>query len=300
VKIGIEIGGTKIQVAAGDAGGTIAARHRFSVDKALGADGIRANIASAVRSLIREHAPSGIGVGFGGPFERTTGTASASFHIAGWDGFPLCSWLHDLSGLPVAADNDANTAALAEAGAGAGRGYQFVFYTTLGSGVGGGMVCDGALYHGARPGETEIGHVRLSPSGKIVEDSCSGWAVDRKVAASIAADPGSILASLAGASSGAGARFLAPALAQGCAAASAILDDTCDDLAWALSHVCHLLNPEIIVLGGGLSLVGEPLRSRVAARLPGLLMKTLQPGPAVALTALGEDSVVIGALMLAP
>ena len=80
-------------------------------------------------------------------------------------------------------ENDANTAALAEARLGAGKGHNPVFYVTLGSGVGGGLVVEGHIYHGRTPGESEIGHLRLSPGGPIVESVCSGWAVDRRLRA---------------------------------------------------------------------------------------------------------------------
>jgi glucokinase len=77
------------------------------------------------------------------------------------------------------------------------------------------------------------------------------------------------------------------------------LEEVADDLAFALSHAVHLFHPEIIVVGGGLSLVGEPLRAAIAAALPAYLMEAFHPGPQVALAGLGEDSVPVGALALA-
>src|SRR5437867_2964353 len=83
--------------------------------------------------------------------------------------------------IQVTVDNDANIGALGEAVRGAGVGKNPVFYVTLGSGVGGGLVVDGSIYHGATPGEAEIGHVRLDRTGLRVEERCSGWAVDEKI-----------------------------------------------------------------------------------------------------------------------
>ena len=77
------------------------------------------------------------------------------------------------------------------------------------------------------------------------------------------------------------------------------MEEVADDLAFALSHAVHLFHPEIIVVGGGLSLVGEPLRGAIAAALPAYLMDAFHPGPRVALAGLGEDSVPVGALALA-
>src|SRR5207237_5270130 len=106
-------------------------------------------------------------------------------------------WLEDLTQAPARVDNDGNVAALAEARRGAGQGFNPVFYATLGSGVGGGLVINGDIYHGASPGEAEIGHVRLDRSGTTVESRCSGWAVNRRVREHINRHPQSVLARLA-------------------------------------------------------------------------------------------------------
>jgi glucokinase len=108
-----------------------------------------------------------------------------------------------------------------------------------------------------------------------------------------------VLARLAGGRTGGEARHLAAALDQGDAAARQILRDTAEDLAFGLSHVVHLCHPQIIVIGGGLSGLGEPLRAAVAAALPRFIMEAFSPGPRLALAALGEDAVPTGALMLA-
>ncbi len=88
-------------------------------------------------------------------------------------------------------------------------------------------------------------------------------------------------------------------MAQGDPDATVILQETAEDLALGLSHVVHLLHPQVIVIGGGLSLLGEPLRSAMANALPAFIMKAFAPGPVVALAALGEDAVPVGALELA-
>ncbi len=297
--LGIEIGGTKLQLVAGDADARITARRRFAVDKARGGAGIREQIQAALPELLAEFKPAAIGVGFGGPVDSATGQICCSHQIEGWSEFPLGDWLRGLSGLPVSVDNDANTAALGEALHGAGAGSNPVFYVTLGSGVGGGLVVDGRIYHGAKPGEAELGHVRLDKSGVIVEERCAGWAVDRKIRAACRLAPESALAKLTTGTDHGEARALAPALAQGDALAQRILDEVADDLAFGLSHVTQLMHPQVIVLGGGLSLVGEPLRAAVAGALKRCVMEAFAPGPRVAQAGLGEDSVPVGALLLA-
>ena len=200
---------------------------------------------------------------------------------------------------PVFIDNDANLGALGEAACGAGAGFNPVFYVTLGSGVGGGLTLDGKVYHGAPPGESEIGHVRLDRSGTLLESRCSGWAVDAKIRAAAARNPDSALARCVGTATVHEAKFLSAALAQKDPLASAILEETAEDLAFGLSHVAHLFHPEIIVLGGGLSLVGEPLRAALERLMPRFVMEAFAPGPRIALARLSEDSVPIGALCLA-
>lgn len=295
----IEIGGSKLQLAVGDAAGRIRERFRFSVDRAQGAEGIRRQIETKVKELQAARQPRAIGVGYGGPVNWRNGQICCSHHIAGWSDFPLGDWLRSLTGLPVVVDNDANVAALGEATHGAGQGHNPVFYVTLGSGVGGGLVVDGSIYHGAPPGEAELGHVRLDRRGTIVEARCAGWAVDRKIRAFIKRHPRSRLGRLAGKSAGGEARCLGPALAQDDAAARRILVDTATNLAFGLSHVVHLFHPEIIVIGGGLALLGEPLRAAVGEALPRFVMAAFGRGPRVALAALGEDAVPVGALVLA-
>jgi glucokinase len=196
-------------------------------------------------------------------------------------------------------ENDANVAALGEALHGAGRGLSPVFWVNSGSGVGGGLVVDGSLYHGALPGEMEIGHVRLHPDGTIVEDRCSGWAVDRAIRAAVVEAPDSVTAALVrDFPNGGEARVLPAALEKGCPIADAVLTSAMNDLAFALSHVVQLIHPQIIVVGGGLSLIGEPLRKRLADALPRWVMAAFEP-PQVALASLREDAVPIGGLALA-
>jgi glucokinase len=296
--VGIEIGGTKLQIVLGTSQGQILERFRFNVDPVHGAEAIRQHLGQSLRGLCASRALARIGVGFGGPVDWRTGRICCSHHVAGWSEFPLGEWLREKSRVPVRIDNDANVAALAESRLGAGRDLNPVFYVTLGSGVGGGLVVDGQIYHGAQPGEAELGHVRLDRSGATVESRCAGWAVDRRVRAVKTEQPHGVLARLVGQDTSGEARHLGRALEQGDPAAETILRETASDLAFGLSHVTHLFHPETIVLGGGLSLLGDPLRRAVADALGQFLMMAFQPGPSVGLARLGEDAVPVGALLL--
>tara|TARA_B100000959_G_scaffold131421_1_gene137775 strand:+ start:3662 stop:4681 length:1020 start_codon:yes stop_codon:yes gene_type:complete len=299
VLVGIEIGGTKIQVVTGDGNASIIGRQRFAADLAGGAESIRGQIAGALAGIAARQTITAVGVGFGGPVNRATGRTCCSHQVAGWDDFPLRDWLSEQAACaPVAVENDGNTAALGEAFAGAGRGMTPVFYVTLGSGIGGGLVVDGSIYHGHSLTEAEIGHVRLNPMGDTLESRCSGWAVDRRLREYAAAHLDSPLASRLDGEGGE-SRHLAKAMADGDAGARAIFDETCAGLALGLSHVVHLVNPAAVILGGGLSLIGEPLRSGVESALGQAIMDVLKPGPSVHLAKLGEAAVPVGALLLA-
>ena len=298
IRIGIEIGGTKQQIVAGDSKGQIVDQSRFSTEPNANASEIQKRIADELIKLIAIHQPERIGIGFGGPVDITQGKVATSHQIEGWSGFALADWLQQLTGLPVVIENDSNCAALAEALRGAGRGFNPAFYMNMGSGVGGGLVIDGKTYHGDCPGEVEMGHLRLNPDGTTVEDRCSGWAVDHAIREAVKTSPDCPLGQLLGAEVGGEAKHLADALAQDDPVAHGILSSVTHNLAFALSHVVHLFHPQVIILGGGLSLVGVPLRKSIEKQLPQFLMEIYGNGPEIKLAELGEDAVPAGALLL--
>src|SRR5947209_12450235 len=164
--LGIEIGGTKLQLGLGAGDGALAALWRGGVNPAEGAEGIRRQIVQAVPDLLSQAGIArsrlqGVGIGFGGPVDDATRTVIKSHQIEGWDNFPLADWIGELVGLPAVLGNDADVAGLAEALFGAGKGYSPVFYITIGSGIGGGLVINGAVYRGIGRGAAEIGHLDL-------------------------------------------------------------------------------------------------------------------------------------------
>ena len=296
--LGIEIGGTKLQLVVGNEEAKILERFRFTVNPEQGAKGIKKQIREGL-DKIRLHTMSAIGIGFGGPVDHQSGRILTSYQVPGWGDFVLQDWLEKLTRIPVWLDNDANVACLGESLYGAGVKSVQVFYVTLGSGVGAGLVINKKIYHGAKNSEAEFGHIRLDKGGRTVESSCSGWAVDQKIRKYVELNPDSVLSQLTKDLSRGEARVLKPALDRQDQATIRIVEETTDDLAFALSHVVHLLNPETIILGGGLSLIGEPLRQRVEQKLPGYVMDVLRPGPSIQLSTLKEDAVPVGALALA-
>ena len=182
--LGIEIGGTKLQLGVGPGDGTLIAEPlRLSVDRDKGAAGIREQIAALGRELVARYGVSSVGVGFGGPVDAATGRTIKSHQITGWDDFPLVEWCRQTLGVArCTLGNDADLAALAEARYGAGRGRDPVFYVTVGTGIGGGFVRGGKLYAGHGPAAAEIGHLRPGldalNSHDTVESIASGLAIE--------------------------------------------------------------------------------------------------------------------------
>lgn len=289
--LGIETGGTKIQLGVGRGDGRILAIWRGTVDPAAGGPGILRQIEAAIPALLAQANLSrsdlkAVGFGFGGPTDDATQSVIKSHHIAGWDGFPLGAWLTELTGLPAAVCNDADVAGLAEARFGAGRGLSPVFYITAGSGIGGGLILDGKIYRGAGKGAAEIGHLRPvyplgpSPHDDILEHFASGWGIGR-----------------AGNRTG---KEVADAARHGEPEAVAIFDRAAQALAEGICSVIKLLCPRRVVIGGGVSLVGEelffaPIRRYVAERGFAAFAGLTEIVPAE----LGEEVVVHGALALA-
>jgi glucokinase len=297
--IGIEIGGTKLQLTFANESLKIEKFLSFEVNRSKGAGGIQQQIEEGIHQIKGDKKLDAIGVGFGGPVNHKTGMINVSHQIAGWENFDLREWLQQMSGANVFIDNDANVAALGEAIHGAGAGFSIVFYMTIGSGIGGGVVINKKIYRGAFPGEVEVGHLRLNKKGDILESLCSGWAVDEKIRNAINEAPNSELAKLAKAARNNEARFLKQALQKNDTLARNILDEVSDNIAFALSHVVHLFHPEVIIIGGGLSLLDDDLSNAITTALPQYVMKAFLPAPEIKIALLGKNVVPIGALELA-
>jgi len=169
--IGIEIGGTKLQLVTGDGNGSIQSRHRFLVDATAGAEGIRRQIAETLPRLAQTSGAAAVGVGFGGPVAWRTGRICRSHQVEGWSEFDLAGWLGGLCDLPIRVITMRTWQPWVKQDTERAR-QESVLYVTLGTG-GGGLVVDGRITNGAAPGEAEIGHVRLDRRGTIVEERCS-------------------------------------------------------------------------------------------------------------------------------
>jgi glucokinase len=305
--IGMEIGGTKLQVGVGTTDGKLLRPPvRRRVIREEGAQGILRDISSMVdEALVSTGCAladiTRIGIGFGGPLDIERGLILKSYQISGWDNFPLKQWAEEKWGKPVIVQNDASTAAYAEALHGSGRGCSRIFYLTIGSGCGGGWVVDGRIDNGQGLGAAEMGHTWVfdPANGKPVEleQFCSGWAIGQR-ARVVAESRRSIMVEMAGSVETIDAKIVYSAAERGDEAARQILNETCQGLGLALSNVVALLHPQRIVIGGGVSLMGplfwDTLRKEVTAQS----MPLFSPHVDVVRAELGEDVVVVGALCL--
>jgi glucokinase len=276
--LAIDIGGTKFAVAVFD-GDKMAARQSRETDRTGGKDWMLEQITAIGRDWRRQFDIECCGIGFGGPVDFVSQRVTLSTHVGGWKDFDLTGYIREHLGLAAVMDNDANAGALGEAYFGAGKGYDPLFYMTLSTGIGGGIVSGGQVYRGADSYAGEIGHLTVRPEGPeclcgasgCFERMCSGLWLEKdhgRSAKELMTDAGFVQ------------RYVA-------------------DLAIGLKSAIMLLNPARIVIGGGISKAGDalfvPLRQELRRRITSWSRARIDVTPA----ALGDDSVLYGALALA-
>ncbi|MCC7419742.1 MAG: ROK family protein [Planctomycetaceae bacterium] len=320
--LGIEIGGTKLQLAVGRGDGSpFEELIRLDVVARRGALGIRHDIVDVTRSLTRRHNIERLGIGFGGPVQGDSGVVLTSHQIEGWTGFPLVEWCRQELDLNATLGNDCDVAALAEARFGAGRGRRIVLYVTVGTGIGGGLCVDGRIHGTFRPAATEIGHLRPGlaaldahdtvesiASGRGIEAAAKSWIASCLETGSAqttwyegeAAEARRLLERAGGSIEAVTTRHVADAAGEGCAPAHHILNQAAQTLGWAIAQASTLIAPEVVIVGGGVSLMDaalffEPLKAAARQYVFPALADSFTIVPA----ALGEDVVVHGALALA-
>lgn len=309
--LGIEIGATKLQLAVGPGDGSpFIDFRRAEIRLAAGAGGILRQIDAIGRELIERHQPRAMGIGFGGPVDAETGRTITSHQVDGWTDFALADWCRETFGLPAGLSNDSDAAGLAEALFGAGRGHRVVFYTNVGSGIGGALVIDGRVYSGGHGIASEIGHLRPGLDADnphaTVESCSSGFGIAAAGRSWLAGtnphDPSApdLLARCGGRIEQLSGRMVGEAATDGNAVASRIFARALQTFGWAIAQMITLVAPQVVVIGGGVPLIGEtmffePLRRQVARYVFPPLAHTYSIIPA----ALGEEVVVHGALAVA-
>ena len=308
--MGVDLGGTNIRAAVFDDGMEILGRSERPTQAQDGADEVIRRIAACVREALERTSVAvedvaGVGVGAAGLTDWRTGAVVLASNL-GWRDVPLKERLEqELDGLRVEVDKDTNVAALAEARLGAGREFKHFLYVTAGTGIGGGLILDGALYRGATGGAGDIGHVVVDPDGPLCGCGDHGCVEVYSSGAGMVNRAREMLASGAEAASSAmTVEALTPqtifeAAEDGDAMAARVVETAGRALGLALADYVNINNPEAIVLGGGIVRAGraymDPVEHELRQRaLPALgeIVKLVPPG-------LGDDVGVTGAALLA-
>ncbi len=284
-RVGIDVGGTKIHaaVASVEENGTsdIIAEVRIPTDADESRRRVFENVAHSVILACREadietKRIERVGIGVPGPVDYRTGMVRVCPNIPSWKKVPIRSWLEERFNVSVSVENDARTAGLAEALVGAGKGYERVFYVTVSTGIGGAFVHRGHVYHGAHGVAGEIGQTRF-PDGTVFERMAAGPAIKRLFGIS----PEEI-----------------PVLVQKKdRRAAAALDHLSRLIGLWLANVATLIDPDVIVIGGGLSNLGPLLLTPLKQRLRESAFSESKKVKVCA-ARLGNRSGVVGALLL--
>ena len=280
------------------------------VARATAAEGLAA-VESAIKSTLAQvpidYEVLGIGICSPGPLDPTTGVIINPPNLPCWRNFPLAESVRTSHGLPVKVDNDANAAALAEAKWGLARGYRNVFYVCIGTGIGTGIVFDGTIYHGRTGAAGEGGHMGIDvngpqcPCGKrgCIEVLVSGPAIARRGAEKVVQGSPSRLLELAGGNPTAvTGEMVGRACAEGDRVAQAVLRETLDLLAYWLGNIVDLIEPDVIVMGGGVSAMFAPYLEEIRQRWKGACVNPWPERIPIVLARYGEEAGVAGGAAL--
>lgn len=313
--IGVDIGGTK--VAAGIvncATGEIHEQTRTPMAASGSAEDGLAAVTAAIEQLLRGAAPEArkvraIGLCAPGPLDPRTGVIINPPNVPCWRNYPLAERVSKSYRLPVRLDNDANAGALAETIWGAGRGYQNVFYGTIGTGIGTGIVLNGKILHGRTGAAGEGGHVSIDFRGVkcacgkrgCIEALASGPAIARAARAVLETQPrdsGILFALCNGNSADVTCEMVGQAFTKGDRIARDVLNQTIEYLAHWLGNIIDLLEPETIVMGGGVSTMLEPFLKQISERLPGCCENQRACEIPIVPARFGENAGIAGAAAL--
>lgn len=309
--LALDFGGTKLTAGLARAGEPRwLARAQVPSPPGADAGSDRREILALARCLMDKAGvcPAAVGVSFGGPVDAARGLVLLSHHVPGWEEFPLAAWLQEEFRVPAAVDNDANLGALGEWRYGAGQGCTSLLYVTVSTGVGGGWVLDGRVYHGADSLAGEIGHMTVQPGGPLctcgrrgcVEALAAGPAIARRARERLRAEPGAgvlLREMVQGDVEAVTAREVSQAAEAGDPLAREVLEEAARALGMGLGAAIVLMNPQRVVVGGGVAKAGARYFAAVreAARAHVLPRMTVDIVPA----ALGDDAPLWGAAALA-
>ena len=314
---GVDLGGTKIVVALVSMTGKVVARKIIHEHRTRTEDEIVAMITQSVRGLVPRLATgraetgslAGVGVGTSGHVNFDDGVVISNSNLPGFSNYPLSRRMSEDLGIEVAVDNDANAQAYAEYRFGAARGFDNVLFVTVSTGLGSGIIIEGKLYRGATGTAGEIGHTIVNPAGQI-RCGCGNYGCLMAHTSGLTL-PGIVREKLREYRPKTGINFAAltddeingelikSGLDRGDELCMAVVAEYAHFLGIGLHNVVQILNPGVIILGGGLIAWGRAYLDRVRETFYSHATKTISDAPEIRLSELGADGAVIGAAALA-
>ena len=310
--VGIDLGGSKM-LATVYRGARALGSAKRSTDPNAGADGLAKGLVRTAEAALQaagldRSAPAAIGIGAPGPIDAQRGTLEGSPNLGVAD-FPIRDCLKDAFGVPVVLENDVSAGTYGEHRFGAARGRRHVLGVFPGTGIGGGLVLDGRLYRGARGNAGELGHMIVQLDGPLcgcgqygcLEALASRSAIARDLIAQAAIGKAPAVTAKAGTDvRSVRSKMIARVLAAGEQPGVELLERAAERLGIGIANCVNLLNPEMVVLGGGLvEKVGDWLIERAADSMRRHALPSLAEGVEVVAATLGDDAVVRGAAALA-
>ena len=309
VVAGVDIGGTKISIAVANSSGAVIATRRLPTRAEAGPRQALDSVTTVLDDLISKSSSPllAIGVGSPAPIDVDRGLILSPSNLRSWVEFPVVGLLREQFGVPVILENDANAAALGEYFYGAGRGCENVFYVTVSTGVGGGLIIGGKLYRGVATGAGEIGHTIVQPDGDrcncgsigCLETVSSGHHIARRVRDRLRNGEQSSIREMVTEIDEVTARIVVDAVKAADPLATDVWNEACRFLAIGIANAITLIAPDLVIVGGGVASAGELLFSPLREQVPNFV--SMIPAEAIKImpAELGTESGVFGALALA-
>jgi len=280
--LGVDIGGTKVAVGIVDRDGKILAQGRQPMVANTTAEAGFEAVIKAIDSMMAHasgHPVESIGICAPGPLDPQKGIILNPPNVPCWRNFPLAVKISDKYKVPVRVDNDANAAALAETIWGAARGFHYVFYATVGTGIGTGIVFDGGLYHGKTGSAGEGGHVSIDYRGPVckcgkrgcIEILASGSAIAASARTKVSAEPlrGTVMLEMVkGDVNAITSHHVGEAFRAGDVLAREILEEAVHLVTIWLGNIIDLLDPDVMVIGGGVAEMLRPFFEEILLKVP--------------------------------
>jgi len=313
--IGVDVGGTKVAAGLVDRSGEILCHTRNPMVLNEGADGALASVIRAIEAVSAHAANAthvlgpirGIGICAPGPLDPRTGVVLNPPNLPCWRSFPLAAEVARTCRVQVKVENDANAAGLAETLWGSGRGYRYVFYVTIGTGIGTAILLNGRIYHGRTGAAAEGGHLSIDYNGPrcgcgkrgCIEILAAGPAIAHRARAKLETGRTSSLLDLArGELDAVTSKMVGEAAAAGDPAAKEVLQETVELLSFWFGNIVDLLEPEVMIVGGGVASMLQPFLGEIRDRLPGCCVNQRCKEIPLVLARYGEDSGVVGGAAL--